>query len=140
MRPVPPPAALRGEPLTQSGVRAEVALLRGEVRAVAGQVSGLAEELRRQGKTDWPALLTAGGLAVSVAVGLGALALDPLRAAADDARVAAAAVRTELHGVHRELAARSAKSAAAHAAAGHPAAAARLADAERRLGRLEESR
>lgn len=85
--PVPPLRSVPPLPVAEpGGVRAEVALLRGEVRAVADQVRGLAAELRRQARTDWPALLTAGGLAVTVAVGLGALALDPLEAAADAAR------------------------------------------------------
>ena len=73
-RPAPPPVAV--EP---GGVRAEVALLRGEVRAVGDQVRSLAGEVRRQGRTDWPALLTAGGLAVTVAVGLGGAGPGPPR-------------------------------------------------------------
>ena len=123
-RPAPPPVAV--EP---GGVRAEVALLRGEVRAVGDQVRSLAGEVRRQGRTDWPALLTAGGLAVTVAVGLGALALDPLEASAAAARADAA----ELRAAHRTLAG----AVREHAAGSHPASAARLSDAERRLGRLE---
>ena len=119
-----PPVAV--EP---GGVRAEVALLRGEVRAVGDQVRALAGEVRRQARTDWPALLTAGGLAVTVAVGLGALALNPLEAAADAARAADASLRAD----HRALAG----AVRDHATGEHPASAARSAAAERRLGRLE---
>ena len=86
----PPPQTPPPRAAGPAGLRGEVALLRGEVRAVGDQLRALGTEVRRQGRTDWPALLTAGGLAVTVAVGLGALALDPLEAAAARGRADAA--------------------------------------------------
>ena len=113
--PPPPPIRVIAEP---GGVRAEVALLRGEVRAVADQVRALGGEVRRQARTDWPALLTAGGLAVTVAVGLGALALDPLEAAAARDRADAADLRAAQRGLNAAV--------RTHLAGSHPAAEARL--------------
>ncbi len=61
---------------------AEVTALRGEVRGLGAEVRALGGEVRRQGRTDWPAVLTAGGLAATVLAGLGTLALDPIKAQA----------------------------------------------------------
>ena len=117
---------------------AEVAALRGEVRGLGAEVRALGGEVRRQARTDWPAVLTAGGLAATLLAGLGALALDPLKAEAARARsratlraehhaAAVRAVGEDVQTLTREL--------RAHAAAGsHPVADARL-DALERAGR-----
>ena len=72
-----------------------MAALRGEVRGLGAEVRALGGEVRRQGRTDWPAVLTAGGLAATVLAGLGALALDPLKAEAARARAEASAGAAE---------------------------------------------
>ncbi|MFH5805386.1 hypothetical protein [Alienimonas sp. DA493] len=133
LSPAPPPAPPPGPP-GHSPLLAEVAALRGEVRGLGEEVRTLGAEVRRIGRTDWPAVLTAGGLAATLLAGLGALALDPLKAEAarirteahDRAADHAAAmqeVRSEVHALAGEM--------RTHAAGGHPAANARLDALER---------
>ncbi|QDT15093.1 hypothetical protein [Alienimonas californiensis] len=132
--PAGPPAFVRQSPVGSGPLLAEVAALRGEVRGLGAEVRSLGSEVRRLGRTDWPAVLTAGGLAATVLAGLGALALDPLKAEAarirteahDRAADHAAAlqdVRGEVHTLAGEM--------RTHAVGGHPAANARLDALER---------
>jgi len=109
------PSALPAGP-APSLLITEVAALRGEVRGLGAEVRALGGEVRRQGRTDWPAVLTAGGLAATALAGLGTLALDPLKA--DAARM-----RTEVHALAGEV--------RAHGDNGHPATNARLEALER---------
>ncbi|NNJ28099.1 hypothetical protein [Alienimonas chondri] len=103
---------------------AEVAALRSEVRGLGAEVRTLGGEVRRMGRTDWPAVLTAGGLAATVLAGLGTLALDPLKAEAARSGTAVDAVRGEVHALADEV--------RDHTLHGHPAADARLNALERR--------